>query len=324
MRDRNSVVSLARSWIGKNEKDGSHKEIIDIYNSKAPFPRNTKMQYYWAWCATMWSAIAKKLGYEDIMPIEISVGELVENAKKMNCWIEKDSFVPREGDAVIYDWDDTGRGDCIGWPDHIGIIEQVYPEDGYFVTIEGNYDDQVKRRTVSINGEYIRGFITPKYDEIPISADGIDQEKDLQTIAREVITGRWGNNPERTRRLEEAGYSAKLVQDEVNRILNGAAVISPNPEQDQAQPVEKQVSASCKAYRFDKGLYGEYKTTADLYCRNDAGKNKKALCLIPKGTVVRCYGYFNEATSVRWPYIEFVIDGTKYIGFSSINYLKKV
>ena len=70
IRSRKAVVDLATSWIGKNEADGSFKEIIDIYNSFAgPLPRNTKMDYSWAWCAATWSALAIKLGYTDIMPI---------------------------------------------------------------------------------------------------------------------------------------------------------------------------------------------------------------------------------------------------------------
>ena len=45
---RNDVVNLVNSWEGRNEADGTHKYIIDIYNSHLPHPRNTKMQYNWA------------------------------------------------------------------------------------------------------------------------------------------------------------------------------------------------------------------------------------------------------------------------------------
>jgi len=44
-------------------------------------------------------------------------------------------------------------------------------------------------------------------------------EKSLDTIAKEVIRGDWGNNPERTKRLTDAGYDAKAVQKRVNEIL---------------------------------------------------------------------------------------------------------
>lgn len=43
--------------------------------------------------------------------------------------------------------------------------------------------------------------------------------KPLETIAREVIRGDWGNGQERERRLTEAGYDASAVQKTVNRLL---------------------------------------------------------------------------------------------------------
>lgn len=42
----------------------------------------------------------------------------------------------------------------------------------------------------------------------------------LDTIAREVIRGDWGNGAERKRRLEDAGYNYKEVQSRVNELLN--------------------------------------------------------------------------------------------------------
>ena len=41
----------------------------------------------------------------------------------------------------------------------------------------------------------------------------------LDAIAREVIQGKWGNNPERARRLAAAGYNAATVQQRVNQLL---------------------------------------------------------------------------------------------------------
>lgn len=326
MRDRFSVVKLAESWIGLNERDGSHKKIIDIYNSySGKLPRGMKMQYNWAWCAATWSAIAIKLGYTDIMPIEISCGQLVEQAKKMGCWKESDAYIPKPGDAILYDWDDSGKGENTGWPDHVGIVQYVNESSGYITTIEGNYDDCVKKRTISINGRYIRGFITPAYDETENAyLDTENGAKDLKTVAREVISGKWGNGDDRKKALQLAGYDPKAVQDKVNEILNGTAVVSPNPEQTFDQPVEKKVQSTCYAKEFNIGLVGSYKTTADLYCRNDAGTNKKALCLIPKGTTVVCYGYGTRVNGAWWLLITFVVDGVEYIGFSSRVYLEPV
>lgn len=315
---RDNVVKLARSWIGRKESDGSHKEIIDIYNSfDGKLPRGIKMQYGWSWCACTWSALAISLGYTDIMPIEISCGELINLAKEMGCWKENDGYIPSPGDAILYDWQDDGKGDNTGWPDHIGTVDYVDKYAGYIVAIEGNYNDEVKKRTISINGKYIRGFIAPKY-----SSDVVDipdgHGKDVETIAREVISGLWGNNKERRIALESYGYDYDEVQSKVNEILNGPAK---NPTPPAFTP--NKITTTCFATSRLINLSGEYVTTANLYCRNDAGTNKKALCQIPKGMKVRCFGYYSLFKGNKWLLIQFSLKGIQYTGFSSMQYLKK-
>lgn len=132
-----------------------------------------------------------------------------------------------------------------------------------------------------------------------------------------------GSGKARRDALTAAGYSYAVVQAIVNQILNGSATTSKHPVQDQEQPISKKITATCAARKFDNVLAGTYTTTANLYCRNDAGTNKKALCLIPAETKVKCYGYYNMANNVRWLYIQFTMDGIQYTGFSSIRYLKK-
>lgn len=317
MRSRSEVVKLATSWIGKRESDGSYKEIIDIYNSfyGGVLPRGIKMQYGWPWCACTWSALAIYLGYVDIMPIEISCGELIKQAQKMGVWNEKDNYVPKPGDAILYDWDDNGIGDNTGWPDHVGTVDYCNPNAGYMTVIEGNYSDSVKKRTISINGKYIRGFITPKYtDDSVINVSS--GSKDVSTIAREVISGLWGSGTARKTALEQAGYNYSEVQSKVNEILNGSAT-------KQLPQTTKNVETTCYAKSKDESLGGVYVTTGNLYCRNDAGTNKKALCLIPKGTEVKNYGFYTTFNGVKWLLIQFKLNGIQYTGFSSSQYLKK-
>lgn len=225
-KTRAAVVALAQSWIGKNEADGSYKTIIDIYNSyTGGFPRGTKMQYGWAWCACTWSALAIKLGYTDIMPIEISCYYLIEAAKKKGIWVENDAYVPKPGDAILYDWQDSGAGDNTGTPDHIGTVEKV---SGTTITvIEGNYSNSVKRRTLQVNGRYIRGYICPKYDgDGTTSSSGTSSatstaKKSVAEVAKEVIAGKWGNGDDRKKRLQAAGYDYNAVQAKVNSLLKG-------------------------------------------------------------------------------------------------------
>lgn len=173
-RSRNEVVKLARSWVGKKESDGSFKFIIDTYNSYTPHPRGVKMTYTASWCATFWSALAISLGYTDIIPIECSCGELIKKAKEMGIWIEDDAYEACFGDAILYDWDDNGVGDNVGWPDHIGVIEKIsngVNSGKTYTVIEGNKNNAVGRRTIKVDGKYIRGFITPRYDDTDTKTD---------------------------------------------------------------------------------------------------------------------------------------------------------
>lgn len=320
---RSEVVALARSWIGK-----SSREIIDIYNSyKGGHPRGLKMQDGWAWCACTWSALAIKLGYTDIIPIEISCGYLIEAAKKMGIWVENDKYIPKPGDAILYDWDDSGVGDNIGWPDHVGVIETVSASAGYFTVIEGNYNNAVKRRTVSINGKYIRGFITPKYtvNSIPSEvAVAVGTKKSNSTIAHEVIAGLWGSGDKRKTSLEHNGYNYNTIQVLVNHLLNGSAANYSNTFQNQSQPTSKKVTATCNPQKTSKSLACSYKTTENLYCRNDAGTNKKALCIIPKNTTVTATGQYTTANSVKWLYVKVIMGGVLYTGFCSSAFLDKI
>lgn len=191
---RSEVVKLIKSWKGKNEKDGSFKEIIDIYNSLGVrnLPRRVKMTYTMSWCACTWSALAIKLGYTEIMPIEISCGKLISKAKKLGIWVEEDGYVPNLGDGVLYDWGDSGKGDNTGWPDHIGTVIEVNEAGGYFLVMEGNYDNAVKQRKVSINSKNIRGFITPKYDAEPVSTTTSTTIKPEDTEMKQIKKGSKG------------------------------------------------------------------------------------------------------------------------------------
>lgn len=47
--------------------------------------------------------------------------------------------------------------------------------------------------------------------------------KSIDTLAREVIAGNWGNGQERVKRLTSAGYNYNAVQNRVNEILSGSA-----------------------------------------------------------------------------------------------------
>ena len=169
---REKIVAQARSWIGCKESDGSHKKIIDAYKSHKPLARGYKLKYTDAWCAGFASACAIACGATDIIPTEVGCQKQIGLFQSKGIWVEDDTYVPKPGDFIYYDWQDTGSGDNKGNSDHVGIVEKVV--DGVITVIEGNYSNAVKRRTLNVNGKYIRGYGVPKYDaEAPAKADAV-------------------------------------------------------------------------------------------------------------------------------------------------------
>lgn len=149
------MIEQAKKWLGKNEADNSHREIIDAYNNITPLPAGYKLKYTDAWCAGFVSACAWLAGVKGF-PFECSCGRMLVKLQNMGLWIEDDAYVPTPGDLIFYDWGDTGKGDDIGAPGHVGIVEAV--KDDNITIIEGNYGDAVKRRTIKANARYIRGY----------------------------------------------------------------------------------------------------------------------------------------------------------------------
>lgn len=213
------IVGLAQTWVGKNEADGTHKEIIDIYNAHKPLARNYVVKYTDSWCATTISALAIKLGYVDIIPKECSCQKMIELFKKIGSWHENENYAPKQGDIIFYDWQDDGKGDNKGWSDHVGIVEKV--SNGKITVIEGNYNNAVKRRSLAVNGKYIRGYGVPKYDAEKVIGSEKPNKSTVEEVAKEVIAGKWGSGDARKQKLLSAGYDPVAVQALVNQLLNG-------------------------------------------------------------------------------------------------------
>lgn len=180
VHSRSAIVSEAISHIGVKEGSVLHHKIIDRYNAREPLPRGYAVKYTDAWCATFISYLAIIMGYTDIIPVECGCPQMIELAKKMGIWVEDDSYVPKPGDIPLYDWQDSGKGDNEGVPDHIGIVEKVVGK--VMTVIEGNYHDAVGRREIAINGRYIRGYIVPKYDTE--TASQVEEEYEMPQLQR--------------------------------------------------------------------------------------------------------------------------------------------
>lgn len=237
---RQKVVSTALAWLGTKENTAKHLEMLAIYNSQKPLPRGWKMKVADFWCAAFVSTVSLQLGLRDIMPTECGCPGMVRLYQEIGRWVEDDAYIPSPADVIFYDWNDTGYGDNVGHPDHVGIVTAC---DGQTMTvIEGNCDNAVKTRSLAVNARFIRGFGIPDFaskadGENPsdgsaaTSPDEGRQEEPAQpetpaetTVdpfitakAREVINGKWGNG--QARRDALAAWFVKAVQDEVNRLL---------------------------------------------------------------------------------------------------------
>lgn len=164
---REKIVSLARSYLGTVEGDANHKHILSVYNSHSPLARGYKVQSKDAWCATFVSFVFIEAGMPNLIVTECGCEEMINKNKAI--FIENDAHVPTIGDIIMYDWQDSGSGDNTGYADHIGIVESV--SNGMITVIEGNKNDAVQRRTIAVNGKYIRGFIVPKYASLATTTE---------------------------------------------------------------------------------------------------------------------------------------------------------
>lgn len=159
----NDIISVMQGWLGKNEKDGSFQEIIDLYNSVKPLPRGYKMKTTDEWCAATVSAAAIKSGTVELIGRECSCSAFIEVFKRLGIWIEDGTITPLPGYMILYDWGSNIQPNDNA-PDHIGIVENVL--GGKISVIEGNKNEVVARRIIDIGWGNIRGYASPQYPEL--------------------------------------------------------------------------------------------------------------------------------------------------------------
>lgn len=98
---------------------------------------------------------------------------------------------------------------------HTGLVVGV--DNSKVYTVEGNSGNEVKRHSYARNNLKIAGYGRPRYNDVQ-AADPAPI-KTIDEVARDVISGKYGNDPERSRRLTAEGYDAKAVQNRVNELL---------------------------------------------------------------------------------------------------------
>jgi CHAP domain. len=148
------ILNQAKKWLGYSEANGKFKIILDVYNSHKPLARGYAIKLSDEWCDAFVSACAIACGAVDIIGTEVGVPRHVDIFKKNGIWLGRAK--PQPGDVIVFDWDGNGSGDHIGY---------VYSVDGnYIITIEGNYNEEVAKRTITYNHPVILGYARPEYE----------------------------------------------------------------------------------------------------------------------------------------------------------------
>ena len=149
---------------------GSSGEIVAVALSQVG---NVGGQPYWSWygfnsrvewCACFVSWCANECGYIDAGVIPKFAGCTGGSNwfKERGLW-QENSYEPRPGDLIFFDWDNKGSsGPQDNVPDHVGIVERV--ENGMVYTVEGNSGDSCRQNSYSVGHYEIWGYGTPLHN----------------------------------------------------------------------------------------------------------------------------------------------------------------
>lgn len=200
-----NYIANCKKYLGCKESNGSHKKIIDIFNSSKL--KTFSVSYSDAWCAAFISAMAVETGMDNLIPISANCDEMYKKGVIMGISIPKNSWKPKTGDIIFYDWNLNGE------LDHVGSVESV---DGNIIhVIEGNKNDSVSYRDINFKNGTITKILRPRYETENVK----HTYKDYCNVAINTINGKYGNGEERKNNLEKNGYSYEKVQAIVDALL---------------------------------------------------------------------------------------------------------
>ena len=166
------------------------------------------------WCMTFIQWVFKDSG---LLPLKTASCSALYNEFKKRGQIVTE---PQPGDIVFFKWN-TSNYPC----QHVGLVLSV--GGNAIISIEGNTSinsndngGSVMKRSRPRNKSIV-AYARPKWENVPLTENTpvTSPKKTVDEVAREVIKGKWGVNPQRKKDLEAAGYNYNEVRDRVNQLM---------------------------------------------------------------------------------------------------------
>lgn len=189
----NNVLAVAKNFVGFSVEDPEYKKIVKIYNSYKPLTRNCKLVQSDNWSDAFISVCFIIAG--DTMIIggtEKDLNRHIIRFKRKKIWHGTGTILPKVGDLVIFD------------TNSIGIVEMI--QGRVLTVITGDKSGSVGRIRLINNDQRINGYVRPKY---------VCEKQAVDDVAREVLTGKWGNGFVMKKKLTDAGYDYDKIQKRV-------------------------------------------------------------------------------------------------------------
>ena len=157
---RDRILRAAASLVGVRGGSAAHHQLVNEYNSVRPLPVGYAVKDSDDWCDIFVTTVFQREGLSGLIGRECGVERHIQIFKRLGIWNENGAATPKAGDIITFNWDQDNQPNN-GFADHIGIVESV--SNGIIHTIEGNSNDQVRRKTYRIGHGNIRGFASPRY-----------------------------------------------------------------------------------------------------------------------------------------------------------------
>lgn len=174
----------------------------------------------WDGAALLWQQIGKTL----------STGG---TGAAKGCWTNARDINAGTDFTLVTNVRDVKRGDVVvyggGQWGHIGFADADYNGGTWISTLGQNQGGAsgpnggaaFNITNVSANN-FLGAFRFKRWIRTPAPTPKPQPTKSVDEVAQEVINGKWGNNPERKKALEAAGYDYNAVQKKVNQLCNKA------------------------------------------------------------------------------------------------------